>query len=237
MVFLFLAVFSNISLAQDQYLILHQGMPILTEGAATLKKNEIQWGLGGIVKRSSFHSGLAQINYGVLNNLESFLNIGVVEPGGSDNFLNSLQLGLKYNFNPDEKRAPLVSVSAQYVTRSWNTSNFLINAIATQPFGNFRAHLNLTNYSRSQGGERNFDVGMAVDYNFSQQKFLLLDEVILSNLRDVEYTYRIGAKKQFGNSFLVYMSAGATVRSDFSPSKSYSLGINWYGFDWLGDFK
>jgi hypothetical protein len=231
MVFLLLTVFSAVSFAQDQYLILNHDMPTFTEGASTLPQNEIQWGLGGSPGLGYNGSSYAQIHYGLLNNLQAHIQIG----SGSADFVEGLSAGLKYNFNPTEKIFPLISLSAQYVSRSWSANNIFARAIATKSFGNFRTHANISSYCPYEASERIFDMGVAFDYNFSEQKLLVVGEVVANNFSNLRYLYRIGAKKQFGDSFLIYGAVGAALNRNFNQTKEFSVGINWYGFDWIGE--
>ncbi|HEX2786559.1 MAG TPA: hypothetical protein VHP32_01550 [Ignavibacteria bacterium] len=236
--FLFFTVFSGISFAQNQYLLLNQGMPVLTESALTLEQNEFQWGLGGSSRRSHT-TGFGQVNYGILSNLEAFVNIGTYSgySRSSDNFIDRIDAGLKYNINPGSKIFPLISFSAKYMPEFFGTDKILLKAIATKSFGNVRTHLNLSNYFNEGWNERTFDAGGAIDYNFPNQKLLLVGEIVAHNFSNLEYSYHIGAKKQIGDSFVIYGGIGAMVSETISPRKNISLGINWYGFDWLGDLQ
>lgn len=236
--FLFFTVFSSISFAQNQYLLLNQGMPVLTESALTLEQNEFQWGLGGSSRRSHT-TGFGQVNYGILSNLEAFVNIGTYSgySRSSDNFIDRIDAGLKYNINPGSKIFPLISFSAKYMPEFFGTDKILLKAIATKSFGNVRTHVNLSNYFHTNEYKRTFDAGGAIDYNFSKLKLLVVGEIVAQNFSNLEYSYHFGAKKQFGDSFVIYAGIGSTINERLTYRRNISLGINWYGFDWLGDLQ
>lgn len=264
MVFLFLTFFSSISFAQDQYLLLNQRAPMHTEGAATLKSGEIQWGINYTGQQKRYRttsttymydpdytittvtdykqferSGGFYIDYGILDNLQAGFSMkeGFVYSG-----FDRSNLYLKYNVNPEEKELPLISFSIGYggywSTTPYSNMNLSLQASLSKTFGKFRTHLNVINYYKSDytvSPGRKFDIGMAFDYNFSGPKLLLIGEVFVNNLPEARYEYRLGAKKQIGDDFLIYLGGGSSVGADFHPAYNFNVGINWYGFGFLKD--